>query len=128
MQFVFFGFFLHTKMSLSGSGPPDAALAVTLIVSFCPEVAVRAAEAPQACAPLRSLGGTSAGLSTVMPVSPGTVVHFFVASLTHTWVSNVQPPLHALWMILFFLFELLPPLSGTSRPTQQSDASSTVLG
>src|SRR5947207_6436148 len=101
-HFLFFGFFLQTKMNLSVSGPPEAALAVTLIVSFCPEVAVRAAESPHACAPLRSLGGTSAGLSTVMPVSAGTVVHFFVASSTHTWVSNVQLPLHASWMILFF--------------------------
>src|SRR5205814_2188339 len=63
-----------------------------------------------------------------MPVSAGTVVHFFVGSLTHTWVSNVHMPLHAFWMILFFLFELLTSASATSRPTQQSDALSTFLG
>src|SRR3989449_485479 len=40
---LFFLFFLQRKMNLSTSGPPEAALAVTLIVSFCPEVAVRAA-------------------------------------------------------------------------------------
>src|SRR5438034_627035 len=127
-QCFFPAIFLQTKVNRSVSGPPDAALAVTLTVSFCPAFTVREPEAPQACAPLRSLGGTRSELSTVTPVSEGTVVHFFVGSLTHTCVSNVQTwPLHALLMTLFFLFELLTSASATSRPTQQSDALSTFL-
>src|SRR5207249_279452 len=72
------GFFLQTKVNRSVSGPPDAELAVTLTVRCEPALTIRVPEVPQACAPLRSVGGTRAELSTVIPVSAGTVVHFLV--------------------------------------------------